>query len=259
MAIGLKEVGVILSILIMDAVFSADNSLAINAMVLDLPPHMRKKAMYLGMTVAALLRLVALACVAYIMANPWTQILGGLYLIKLCWDHFRKEAEEAGAKKKHYASFASVLFAIGMLDLSLSLDNVIAVVAMSPNLAVIWIGVLASIALLVIAAVLVQGVLKRYPTLEPAAYLILAFLGMSMIAHHFTAFVFWVQESIVTWHDVIAHMHYEVGETTQMVVIAGIITTAIVVGEFDRRKKRRAEHAHKHAHTHTAPADEQTH
>jgi len=265
--IGFAEIGVILAVLIMDAALSGDNSIAINALAMDLPERMRNKTIWFGMVVAAFLRLVALGCAAFIMTNPWVQILGGVYLIKLCVDHFRKEEADAESGHKSRKSFVSVLIAIGFLDLSLSLDNVIAVVAMSQNLAVIVLGVLASIAMLAVATQVVRKVMGRYKSLEPAAYVILAFLGITMIADHGADFVIWTGEFLGTIstkiagaHEIITKIHFKIGDVGEIVGVIAIIAMAIAMEEVGKHKQRKAhKHAQMHTHAHAhAQIHEQT-
>lgn len=231
----------VLAILAMDAALSGDNSIAINAMVLDLPEKMRNKTVWMGMVLAAFFRLVALGFATFIIKNPWVQILGGLYLIKLCVDHFRDEEElqHGHRPKKH---FLSVLLAIGFLDLSLSLDNVVAVVAASSNMAVIVFGVLASIAMLAVATQIVRKIINRYPSLETAGYLILAFLGVIMLAEHSSEFVLWlggkvgfIGEFTTHYPGLIEAFHFHVGDVFEILGVVLIIFGSIAKEEWVMR------------------------
>ncbi len=222
--IGLKEIGIIAAILVMDAALSGDNSIAINALVMDLPSKMRGKAIWLGMVLAAVLRVVALGFAAFIASNPWVQCLGAFYLFYLVWGHFTKEECDDGTERKKKTCLVAVLISIGFLDLSLSTDNVIAVVAMSQNFAVIVIGVLASIAMLAVAAQVVRKVMGIYPSLERAAYIILAFLGVMMLMEHGSETVVWIGDKIAGAKAIIAPLRYHIGEIGEIGGVAVIIT-----------------------------------
>lgn len=240
--IGTKEIGLIVAIIIMDAALSGDNSIAIGALAQNLPTKERNKAVWIGMSLAAVLRLVALSLASFIMTNPWVQVLGGLYLIYLCYGHFVGEGGDKEHKAK--ASLISVLIAIGFLDLSLSLDNVIAVVAMTSNLAVIFIGVMISIAMLAVATKVTQFFMKRYPSLEPAAYVILAFLGVIMLVEHTSEFIVWTYEKFHSTAPAFIHkLHLDVGETWEIIGVGFIVFTAIVVDEFRKRKDKALLHS----------------
>jgi len=227
--IGVQGIGVIFAILIMDAALSGDNSIAINALVMDLPAKMRSKAIWFGMVLAAVLRVVALGFAAFIARNPWVQVLGAAYLFYLCWGHFSKgEENEDGTSKPKTASLIKVLISIGFLDLSLSTDNIIAVVAMSQNIAIIVIGVLASIVMLAIAAQVVRKVMSKFPALEDAAYIILAFLGLMMLAEHGAETLVWVGDKIGVSLAVFKPYHFNLGEVGEIIGVIVIIAGAML-------------------------------
>lgn len=234
--IGLSEIGLILAIVVLDLALSCDNSLAINALAKELPDKMRNKAVWLGMGFAALLRLVALCFAAFIMTNPWVQILGGLYLIKLCYDHFMKSDDDSEHQPKK--TLIGVLIAIGFLDLSLSLDNVIAVVAMTPNLAVIVLGVFLSIGMLATATMVTRFLMTKFPSLEDAAYLILAFLGVNMLISHGGEFLIWTRDLITSNSAIIEKLHLDIGEMGTIGGV-GIIVAAAVIKDLLKQKKDR--------------------
>lgn len=235
--IGLTEIGILLSIIVLDGALSADNSLAINALVRNLPDGIQQKAVYLGMAFAAFLRIIALCFAAFIMANPWVQILGGLYLIKLCINHFRKSDEDEG-QIKIKKSLIKVLIAIGFLDLSLSTDNIIAVVSLSSNLAIVIIGVLLSIVMLAVATQITRIFMNRYPSLEGAAYMILGFLGISMLISHGSEFILWSKDFILTHESLIHQMKFEVTELMTIAGVLCIVAGAIIKDEISKRKNK---------------------
>lgn len=236
--IGLKELGLIFAILVMDAALSGDNSIAINALAMDVPEKLRSRVIYLGLGLAAILRVVALAFAAFIATNPWVQVLGAFYLFYLVYGHFSKDDEEDSGAKRAPSSVASVLFSIGLLDLSLSTDNIIAVVSMSQNIAVIVIGVVASILMLAVAAQVVRKVMAHYPSLEGAAYIILAFLGAMMLAEHGAETVAWLAaKGGLGWEWMRAYT-YHIGDVGEIIGVAAIIATAIMREEVYLRPRR---------------------
>lgn len=235
--IGVKEIMLILSILCIDAALSGDNSIAISALAMGLPKAKQNKVVWAGMGFAATLRVIALCFAAFILANPWVQMLGALYLIKLCWDHFSKAEDEADGASVKQRTLVGTLIAIGFLDLSLSLDNVIAVVAMTNNLAVILIGVLASIAMLAVATQVTRLLMKRYPSLEHAAYIILAFLGVAMLAEHTSDFLLWTGTFVASHQAFIQTLKVSIGDTGEIIGVGAIVGLAVLLDEI---KKRRA-------------------
>lgn len=232
--LGLKDLWIILAILIMDAALSADNSVAINALAMNVNEKLRSSVIWCGMALAAVLRVVALACAAFIIANPWVQVLGGAYLCYLFYGHFFKgEDDDGDTKKSVSSSFWGVLIGIGFLDLSLSTDNVIAVVAMSQNFAVVVLGVLASILILAVASQVVRYIMEKVPTLESAAYVILLFLAIIMFLGHTSETIVWLGEklgitSIVNAKASIMQYSYHVSDMLEILGVSIIITCAVV-------------------------------
>lgn len=234
---GVQDIGILFGILIMDAALSGDNSIAINALAMNVPNRSRGKVIWMGLGVAAILRVVCLGFATFIMANPWVQVLGGLYLFYLVYKHFTQaeDSEEEG-KKPH--SMLKVLIGIGLLDLSLSTDNIVAVVAMSNNLAVIVIGVLMSIILLAVASQLVRVVMGKFPSLEPGAYFILAFLGVMMLAEHGAETVVWLGDKISAAKHVIQPLHYSLGDMGEIAGVSFIIVACIARDIHLKRKQK---------------------
>lgn len=237
--IGMKELGVLLSIIVMDAALSGDNSIAISAMTSHLKDGLRQKAIYLGMVFAAVLRFVALFFTAFIISNPWVQMVGALYLIHLCVDHFRKDEDESEGFAHREKGFFATLAAIGVLDLSLSLDNVVAITSMTTNLTVIVLGVAISIAMLAVATKITMWMMNRFPSIQDAAYVILAFLGLNMLAGHTSEFLLWSGELITKHHDFISHFKLEMGEIGEICGVAIIIGFALVKDSMFKKSEKK--------------------
>lgn len=224
--IGSKEIGLIFAIIIMDAALSGDNSIAISAMAQNLPEAQRNKAVWIGMSLAAVLRLIALSLAGFIMSNPWVQVLGGAYLGYLCIAHFVKEDGEDNHRPK--STLIGVLLAIGILDLSLSFDNVVAVVAMTKNMAVIFLGVMISIAMLAVATKATQYFMKKFPSLESAGYLILGLLSVVMLLDHTGEFIGWAYIKLGStapeWCEKIT---FHIGEVPEIIGVGLIVAGSI--------------------------------
>lgn len=227
-SIGAKELGILASIIVMDAALSGDNSIAISAMTKHLADNIRQKAIYIGMVFAALLRFVALFFTAFIISNPWVQILGAFYLIHLCVSHFREDEEESEGFNHKHKGFLGTLIAIGFLDLSLSLDNVVAITSMTTNLTIIIAGVGLSIAMLAVATKVTAWLMNKFPTIQDAAYIILAFLGVNMLFSHTSEFLIWVGERINSHHDKIATLKVDIGEIGEIIGVAIILAFALL-------------------------------
>lgn len=227
-SVGAKEFGILASIIVMDAALSGDNSIAISAMTKHLAENLRQKAVYIGMMLAALFRFVALFFTAFIISNPWVQILGAFYLIWLCVSHFRTEEDESEGFHHKQKGFIGTLIAVGFLDLSLSLDNVVAITSMTNNLTVIFIGVGISIAMLAVATKITNWMMKKFPTIQDAAYIILAFLGVNMLLKDGGEFMIWAGNLINKYHSTFEHAKLDIGEIGEIIGVAIILVFALL-------------------------------
>jgi YkoY family integral membrane protein len=182
---------VIAGLVIIEGLLSVDNVLGIAALAKELPDYQQKSAIRLGLGGAYLFRVLALLIASWLISNTWVRWLGAGYLVWLMCSHLTRQIDpdEQGKIKTIRASFAAVLVQIGLMDLSLSIDNVIAAVGLAPKdpetrVPVMWpIYVGVGIAILALQAIAPHAVtlLKRYPILEPAAFVLIGYVGGILI------------------------------------------------------------------------------
>lgn len=176
----------LVSLVIIEGLLSVDNALAIAALAAHLPAADRTRAMRLGIIGAYPLRVLALFAASLIIQNAWLKILGAAYLLHLMAEHFSEDAEDdahgAGSSHgRHVRSFWSSVMAIQFLNLSLSVDNVVAAVAMSPRFWVVCTGVLIGILALMFLAGWCLRLIERFPILEDAAFLLIGYVGVLLL------------------------------------------------------------------------------
>jgi len=116
----------------------------------------------------------------------WIQLLGGLYLIYLAFNHFRKLPSHqdphhtAAAIQAAAASFWRIVVMINVVDLAFAVDSVLVVIAFSENFWVIFTGVAVGILLIRLAAGWMVRVMERYPRLEQVAYAVVGWAGLKL-------------------------------------------------------------------------------
>ena len=182
----LEAIPIILSLILIEGLLSVDNALAIAAMANHLPEHQKRKALRWGIIGAYGFRGLAMAGAAYIIANPWLKIIGAAYLVYLMCAHFTQAADneknaESGAAKLAGKSFWATVAGIELMDLSLSVDNVVAAVAMSPKIWVVCTGVFIGILALRFVAGYCLKLLETYPVLEHTAFLLIGYVGAILL------------------------------------------------------------------------------
>jgi tellurite resistance protein TerC len=184
---------VIVSLIIIEGLLSVDNMLAIAALASQLPEDQKKKALRLGLAGAYVFRIVALFFAGFIMAHEWVKFLGAFYLIHLMAGHLHAHATQIAAgdgdKAAKPHTFWSTILAIQLMDLSLSVDNVVAAVAMSPDIRVVCLGVCLGLLTLWMFASVSLKLVDRFPILQHTAFLLIGYVGcillVEMIAGHF--------------------------------------------------------------------------
>jgi len=180
-----QAVPVIISLVIIEGLLSVDNALAIAAMARHLPEAQRIRALRFGIIGAYFFRGVSMALAAWIIENPWVKIGGAAYLICLMSKHFtdsqKSETEAANSSSRRVGGFISTVVSIEIMDLSLSVDNVVAAVAMSPRLWVVCTGVFIGILALRFVAGACLKLMEKHPILEEAAFLLIGYVGFILL------------------------------------------------------------------------------
>ncbi len=170
----------ILTIIVLECVLSIDNAAALAAMVKHLPINDRKKALRYGMIGAYVFRGIALIFAAWLIQFAFLKLLGGAYLIYLCYDFFSGEDSE-DQKQPIIMSFWKTVAIVEVMDIVFSIDNILAVVAMTTNMWAIIAGVLVGITAMRFAAGIFSDLLESYPELESYAFIVIGMLGMKLV------------------------------------------------------------------------------
>ena len=195
----LAGLSVIAGLIVLEGLLSVDNVLGIAALASELPESQQKKAIRIGLFLAYLFRVLALFVASWLANNTWVRWLGAAYLIWLMSSHLTKghahdvaeeiaEGHDGVVMATVAGSFAAILLQIGLMDLSLSIDNVIAAVGLAPKTATgapvmwpIYAGVLIAILALQAIAPHAVNLLKKYPVLEPTAFILIGYVGALLI------------------------------------------------------------------------------
>ncbi len=199
----LAGLSVIAGLVVLEGLLSVDNVLGIAALARELPGAQQRKAIRIGLFLAYLFRVLALFVAGWLATNTWVRWLGAGYLIWLMSSHLTKgHAHDVGevladadpsndaapVQRTAPRTLRVVLLQIGLMDLSLSIDNVIAAVGLAPKTPsgdpVMWpiyTGVLIAILALQQIAPHAVSLLKKYPILEPTAFVLIGYVGGILI------------------------------------------------------------------------------
>jgi YjbE family integral membrane protein len=161
-----------------------------------LPHEMRRKAILFGIAAAAVLRIILALFATQILEIIGIVLIGGFLLLWVCWKLWRelrtggKEAESAGAAalagENHTPAapktFRQAITQIVVADVSMSLDNVLAVAGTARHhLTVLVIGLTLSVALMGVAATFIAEALRRFPWISYIGLALIAWVALGMI------------------------------------------------------------------------------
>ena len=175
-------------VLMIDIVLAGDNAVVIGLAAARVPVTLRKKVIFWGLVAAVVLR-IGLAIIAVsLMQVIGLRLAGGILLLWVCWRFWRdirSGAHGHGAPEMAAgASLKRAILQIVLADVSMSLDNVLAVAgAAVGHLDVLIIGLLLSVALMGTAANYIAKLLERYRWISYVGLAIVVYVAVSMIWH----------------------------------------------------------------------------
>jgi YjbE family integral membrane protein len=197
-----SEVAALLQVVTIDLVLAGDNAIVIGLAAAGLPLQQRAKAVMLGIVAATILRIAFAAVTTQLLQVVGLVLAGGILLLWVSWKMFRElriSAEGKGdaieamsnidinadgtiAGRAPQKSFAQAAGQIVVADVSMSLDNVLAVAgAAREHLIVLVIGLGLSVGLMGIAASYIARLLHRRRWISYVGLLVILYVAVEMI------------------------------------------------------------------------------
>jgi YjbE family integral membrane protein len=194
-------------VVMMDLVLAGDNAVAVGLAAAALPQEQRKKAIMIGLVAAVVMRIGFALITVQLLAIVGLMLAGGLLLLWVCWKMWRElreqathdqaeaerelelalsiehgkgpSPEELGLKRK---TFGAALVQIMIADITMSLDNVLAVAGAAHDHPWIMVfGLVLSIALMGVAATYIAKMLHRYRWIGYLGLVIVLYVALHMI------------------------------------------------------------------------------
>jgi YjbE family integral membrane protein len=167
-----EEIRITIQIILIDLVLSADNAVIIGMAASQFDPAIRKKVLIIGTAFAVVFRIIFSAMTAYLMQFQGIRTIGGILLFwvayKLYVDILKKKEEVKDISKYQVAeseksNFRKAVMTVIVADITLSLDNVIAVAgAAGTNYGLLVFGLALAIILMVTLANAISVYIKKY-------------------------------------------------------------------------------------------------
>jgi len=181
-------------VLMIDIMLAGDNAIVVGALAAGLPADQRRKVILIGIIAALVLRIAFALVVTQLMQIVGLTFAGGLLLLWVSWKMWRElqhSGESQGSPEiegdedsglKPAKSFAAAAWAVAVADVSMSLDNVLAVAgAAREHPGILIIGLLLAVALMGVAANILAKYIERYRWIAWVGLLVIVYVAFKMV------------------------------------------------------------------------------
>jgi len=185
-------------VILIDLVLAGDNAIVVGALAAGLPADQRRKVILIGIIAALVLRIAFALAVTQLLQVIGLILAGGLLLLWVAWKMYRElshKGESPGCEEvagdersglKPARSFAAAAWAVALADVSMSLDNVLAVAgAAHAHPWVMVAGLVLSVALMGLAANLIAKYIDRYRWVAWVGLAVILWVAGNMIYEGF--------------------------------------------------------------------------
>ncbi|QPQ54537.1 TerC family protein [Allosphingosinicella flava] len=181
-------------VLMIDIMLAGDNAIVVGALAAGLPADQRKKVILIGIVAALVLRIIFALMVSWLLGIVGLVLAGGFLLLWVAWKMYREirhTGESAGSPEvdgdehtglRSAKTFAGAAWAVALADVSMSLDNVLAVAgAARDHPGILIIGLLLSVALMGLAANVIAKYIERFRWIAWVGLAVIVYVALKMI------------------------------------------------------------------------------
>jgi YjbE family integral membrane protein len=195
--ISASELSALFQVIVVDVVLAGDNAIVVGMVAASLPREQRARVIVLGIAAATVLRILFAAVTTQLLQILGLLLAGGVLLLWVCWKLWRElrqqrriadaveELEHPQARTRTAQPVKSMREAavqIVLADVSMSLDNVLAVAGVARHHTwVLVAGLILSVALMGAAATVIAALLKRFPWIAYIGLAIIFYVACAMI------------------------------------------------------------------------------
>ena len=187
----------LVKVFLIDITLAGDNAIVVGLAASQVHPSQRAKVIFWGIAAAVVLRILFASVTQQLLAIIGLTLAGGLLLLWVCWKMYREVvsaepvahslgAAAAGAMDRdaqvRTMSFWAALGQIIVADVSMSLDNVLAVAgAAKGNTWVLVVGLAVAVVMMAIAANFIARILERYSWITWIGLLVILYVALEMV------------------------------------------------------------------------------
>ncbi len=186
-----SEIYALLQVLMADLALAGDNAIVVGLVAASVPRDLRKKVIFLGILLAAVLRIIFSFGAVELLQVIGLMLAGGLLLLWVGWKLWREirflneehdQETLSNTGESTTKTFGAAVSQIVVADLSMSLDNVLAVAgAARHHIWVLVVGLALSVALMGLASTLIADLLKRYHWIAYIGIVVIFYIAGTMI------------------------------------------------------------------------------
>ena len=181
-----EQILIFIQIILLDLVLAGDNAIIIGMVASQFPNEQRKKIIFWGIGAAIVLRIIFTLITAYLLQITGLRLIGGLLLLYVCYklyvDVVKGNATEEKSPSIENTNFFKAITTIIIADVTMSLDNVLAVAgAAKDHYYLLIFGLVLSIALMAVAANLISQWIKKYKWIAWLGLFAILFVAIELI------------------------------------------------------------------------------
>ena len=187
----LNQITALAFVVVIDVVLAGDNAIVVGLAVAGLALEQRRRAIVIGIGAATVLRILFAFVALQLLDVIGLALAGGVLLLWVAWKLYRElrqsqkaARESAGVALPRQKTMRQAITQIVLADLSMSLDNVLAVAGVARTQSASWVlvvGLALSVALMGLASNLIARLVTRYPKLSWLGVAIVAVVALRMI------------------------------------------------------------------------------
>ena len=183
-----------LQVLMIDLVLAGDNAIVVGALAAGLSADQRRKVILIGVLAALVLRILFALVVTQLLQIIGLILVGGLLLLWVAWKMWRElrhQGQSPGSDEivgdehsglRPARSFGGAVWAVAVADVSMSLDNVLAVAgAARDHPGILIVGLIFAVILMGVAANLIARYIERYRWIGYLGLLVILYVALKMI------------------------------------------------------------------------------
>jgi YjbE family integral membrane protein len=183
-------------VLMIDIVLAGDNAIVVGALAAGLPADQRRKVIMIGVLAALVLRVIFALMVTWLLGLIGLVFAGGILLLWVAWKmyrdiHHNEAVESPGSPEiegdedsgiRPAKSFWGAAWAVALADVSMSLDNVLAVAGASKDHpGIMIVGLIFAVALMGVAANIIANYIERYKWIAWVGLIVIVYVAFKMI------------------------------------------------------------------------------